>query len=553
MPTSRVILALVALFVASPGKLTGLQQIVPKVFDVYLALKTPLRLQLCSMLKDGGMEESLVKRIETDDELVRQIFFWSEAGMKLFGRHPDIQDKEKLRALLATALESQPIIVSAFLDDQIAQANKDKSQVGNLGQLAGTCTAALLVYVGQQVTEQEGSGGEAAPILKKGVLSIVENLLVLCARHHSSVYPLVLEALEASDHSTLLLQSFVDSRRNRLVNNKKDDGDAAEELSAEDLGKDEALLQSLVNLFAADPTKLGAFASLTPALFESRLVLGTPIRHRFNEVLLSTDFDPNFAHLLEDTDEIVRAPFFWNDQVMPLCTRARIDKSYSSLSKAHAKDKDGHDIHLYERLLALLLRLSANAAARQGDRQADHRGARPVRAQPRPAEFSAEHPRDARRALELRRRCLRRDPAHVRLEVAANGVQTITSVQGEGMQLCEHAMTTLLSTYIRERRPSEWKGSFKDATNIAFMVKYMFRENLGIAKRSLRRRWHQEGARLAEEVRGGAGSSTRPSSLWQRRHLRHRGARRHRLPQPPRAARRFPYALKGRKSRSKPT
>ena len=30
--------------------------------------------------------------------------------------------------------------------------------------------------------------------------------------------------------------------------------------------------------------------------------------------------------------------------------------------------------------------------------------------------------------------------------------------------------------------PSEWKELFKEATNIAFMVKYMFRESLAIAK-----------------------------------------------------------------------
>jgi len=61
-------------------------------------------------------------------------------------------------------------------------------------------------------------------------------------------------------------------------------------------------------------------------------------------------------------------------------------------------------------------------------------------------------------------------------------VQTLSSVTGEGMKLCEQAMTTLLQTYIAERRPIEWKDLFKEATNIAFMVKYMFRESLQLAK-----------------------------------------------------------------------
>lgn len=62
-------------------------------------------------------------------------------------------------------------------------------------------------------------------------------------------------------------------------------------------------------------------------------------------------------------------------------------------------------------------------------------------------------------------------PLTVLAEVCANGVQTLSSVAGEGMRLCEEAMTTLLQGYVRERPPSEWKGLFKDATNIAFMVK----------------------------------------------------------------------------------
>ena len=43
-------------------------------------------------------------------------------------------------------------------------------------------------------------------------------------------------------------------------------------------------------------------------------------------------------------------------------------------------------------------------------------------------------------------------------------------------------MTTLLQTYITDRPPSEWKSLFKEACNIGFMVKYMFREDLQIAK-----------------------------------------------------------------------
>jgi hypothetical protein len=62
-------------------------------------------------------------------------------------------------------------------------------------------------------------------------------------------------------------------------------------------------------------------------------------------------------------------------------------------------------------------------------------------------------------------------PLTVLAEVCANGVQTLSSVSGEGMRLCEEAMTTLLEGYVRERPPADWKRLFKEATNIAFMVK----------------------------------------------------------------------------------
>ena len=57
-------------------------------------------------------------------------------------------------------------------------------------------------------------------------------------------------------------------------------------------------------------------------------------------------------------------------------------------------------------------------------------------------------------------------------DVAQNGVETLLSVSGEGMVLCEQAMTTLLKGYISNEKPVAWKGLFKEATNIAFMVKY---------------------------------------------------------------------------------
>ena len=47
----RVVLAMVKLFVRQPASLTGFQQLVPMVFNVYLALGSALRRKLCDVLK----------------------------------------------------------------------------------------------------------------------------------------------------------------------------------------------------------------------------------------------------------------------------------------------------------------------------------------------------------------------------------------------------------------------------------------------------------------------------------------------------------------------
>ena len=100
-------------------------------------LRSQLRAKLCDMLTDGGIEPSLISRIATDDELVRQPFFWSEPGMKLFGRHPDVNEPARRNELLLAALEQQPIILAAFLEEAITSADKDASDAARLPELVG--------------------------------------------------------------------------------------------------------------------------------------------------------------------------------------------------------------------------------------------------------------------------------------------------------------------------------------------------------------------------------------------------------------------------------
>lgn len=96
-----------------------------------------------------------------------------------------------------------------------------------------------------------------------------------------------------------------------------------------------------------------------PRVFETHLKIGTEPRKRLNDMLLKHAFDERLEDLIANTDELVRAPYFWNAEVMPLCTKARIARDYKSLGKTWMTTKDGNEFHLYPQLLALLLRLAS--------------------------------------------------------------------------------------------------------------------------------------------------------------------------------------------------
>ena len=77
------------------------------------------------------MEASTIAKIGSDDSLVRQEFFWSVPGSKLFGNHADLKDDDKLRALLCDALEQQPSIVFAFLGQRNSWAPAEVASLIN--------------------------------------------------------------------------------------------------------------------------------------------------------------------------------------------------------------------------------------------------------------------------------------------------------------------------------------------------------------------------------------------------------------------------------------
>ena len=536
----RTIICMIRLFVEKPEALVGFQNLVPRVFDVYLAKGTKLRSQLVSMLLSSGKDRDVIERIAEDDDLVRQPFFWSDPGMKLFGGHADLKDPRKLRLIIDDALAQQPSILVAFLQQACEKAAAEKASGGvarppeaapggrnrkptitsrdasptkgersagaqsheaELGNLIAISLQALLAFVlrlGFDVLEASS---------KKGVLDAVEIVLHSSTYHYEHVYAPALDAWTGSTASSGLLDAFTRRFKNQLQKSAtlatgEDHADAADEgdegaeaegaeehgppgtaLTDKEKMRHECIMQTLASLFIAQPSQLTAFSQLVPRVFKTHLRLGTEPRNRLNELLLSTSFEDRLKRLIAETDELVGAPFFWNDQVMPLCTKERIAASYPRMNNAFYTKKDGGEIHLYSSLLALLLRLSS---IRGGNSAEIARRTKEVLDQFERNEDQQQFILTVFETLESRSRetpdMFNTIQLTVLSEVAQNGVQTLSSVSGDKMELCEQAMTTLLRNYIIERDPAEWKQLFKEATNVGFMVKYMFRENLPLAK-----------------------------------------------------------------------
>jgi len=583
----RVLMAMVALFVERPDDLTGFQMLVPRVFDVYLAKGSALRTELCNRLTSAGHQKDVVARIATEDELVRQRFFWSAPGMKLFGGHSDLQDPAKLAKLVMSALQQQPSIMTAFLQQRIKSAEATPVEDNNLGVVVPICLTSLLKHVeamkrewgppsawviphgvnrdtsascdlgkehalenspkkahgertgprremrsrtssrvngASRVAAQEGNSDPTQGLVRAssassdndktvitergksfsqlaapqgrpqdGVLTSLELILQTSITFEEAVLSKVLPVWLESESSPELLDAFMVYALPRIeagviVPEMQGDTPPAEEADteaakAEAAREHTALILALAALFVEKPDKLTAFKQLVPQVFSTHLKLGTDARARLNAMLLRSAFDERLERLISETDELVAAPFFWNDKVMPLCTKKRILADYASLNEAQLTRRDGTTLHLYSSLLSLLLRLTSHVEASETEiakrtkEVLDQFQRNPDQQQFLLAIFDKLDQRSRERPDDFTGFDLT-----VLSQVAQNGVHTLSSVSGEKMQLVERSMTTLLQSYITNRDPKDWKALFMEATNIGFMIKYMFRENLAIAK-----------------------------------------------------------------------
>ena len=553
----RVIFAFVACFVCrlDDPLIVGFRSLVPMVFDVYLAKGSPARSQLSGMLRAAGFDAGLVSRIHEDDSLVRQPFFWSAAGMKLFGDHPELRVTSKLHGLITEALTQEPMIVASFIElllGRAAAAPTPAIETSELRRMLLTTLKAMLAYIDPR---RRGGDGTGAPLERQPpgfaprFMASIELILYAISTHHAQVFEPIASELARHAHTANLLQRAATAMLPQLgvdmdalpAEDEDDEGasggwgapaagsaatigrsdgamaadvaDAADvhlslssasqhtpndAITAAAIAAGEAaaaasgggirstgkpfetgVILGLAQLFIFSSGKLAAFRRLVPHCFGTHLLLSTPPRDALNASLA---FDSQLVHLVSESDDLVCASFFWHGHVLPLFIERNIAASFPTMNRRILERDDGRRRPLYPEMLDLLLRLNIRAAGGDGFELA--RRTREVLEQ---FERNPEQQAFILRVFERLDERTRREESlfdGVKLtlltEVAQNGVHTLESVAGNA--LCERAMKTLLEGYIGQRAPLEWSQLFKEAANVAYMVKYMFRESLEIAK-----------------------------------------------------------------------
>lgn len=217
------------------------------------------------------------------------------------------------------------------------EASGRRREKQELGMLVQICLRALLTFVAKTNIEGPDIDGK-----RKGVLDAVELVLIASTRVYEHVYAGALDAWVESESSPRVLSLFVSRFRPRLgdvpvqdtgrgptdslsrqgIEESLSAASEAASPSGEELPpllapdwKMECVIQTLASLFVAQPGNLTAFSQLVPRVFKTHLRLGTEARERLNQILLKNSFDERLGALISQTDDLVGAPFFWNDQV----------------------------------------------------------------------------------------------------------------------------------------------------------------------------------------------------------------------------------------------
>ena len=142
--------------------------------------------------------------------------------------------------------------------------------------------------------------------------------------------------------------------------------------SPEEEERRDSVVLALAGWFFAGPALLTSFGLLVPLAFEGkaggRLRRGTHARSLFNALILERGgLEARLERLGLEHGDFVRAPFFWNADVLSLCTTARIQRDYATLSTATSESASG-EMHLHGGALRVAARACVVVWAGGGSR-----------------------------------------------------------------------------------------------------------------------------------------------------------------------------------------
>ncbi|KAL1529282.1 hypothetical protein AB1Y20_000236 [Prymnesium parvum] len=284
----------------------------------------------------------------------------------------------------------------------------------------------------------------------------------------------------------------------------------------------QAIILALLGLAMQRGKFLEAFKQIVPTVFQQYLKTGTPMRMKAIHMLLKEGMyfriHDKFKPAIELDEDLMTKPFFWTEHVLKLFGPDAVDRIYPTLNG---------DATVYYDVVKLCLRLleaRGNFGASQGpttsssdrsntmkmllQRNLSRQGTETL-TRPRgyTATFVAQNASMVKQSSEVldtfendrstwdffasvfsyvsKRSADDLDAFegfelnHLS-ELAKSGRETLAKV-GD-LEKARKAMTKLFETYLQHEPPAKWKELFREAAKMAFNVKYMFREEVQIAR-----------------------------------------------------------------------
>ncbi|KAL1523443.1 hypothetical protein AB1Y20_018383 [Prymnesium parvum] len=403
---------------------------------------------------------------------------------------------------------------------------------------------ALLDYIGPLTATQSGSlpepSGQPLSVrvqVPPSSYVCIETILAIC-QHHGLLDP----ATQESDTSLLVLlvhspwseevlsnygyyfRSVLEYNAPFFESKLPPPAASAKSRSPEALQESAtvAIILALLGLAMQQAKFLEAFKQIVPTVFQHYLKTGTPMRMKAIHMLLKEGMyfrvHDKFKSAIEQDEDLMTKPFFWTEHVLKLFSPESVDRVYPTLNSEATVYYDV--VKLCLRLLEVrgsLISTDGKPSASTTERSYSLRlnpqrtlTRQPTETRTRPrgytATFIAQNASMVKQSSEVldtfendqktwqffasvfayvtkRSEDLSAfdgfELNHLS-ELAKSGRETLDKV-GD-LEKARKAMTKLFETYLETEPPSKWKELFREAAKMAFNVKYMFREEVSIAR-----------------------------------------------------------------------